>query len=488
MELKNKVSIMKKIVILSMLAISLIISAQIIEQKCKSCGEPISQCQYKGRYPELHGNIQEQSTPQNNQQTLQGKRNRLSSNKREKIEASKLTVFAMPCPDENHPHAIDLGLPSGTKWSCCNIGATKPEDNGDYYAWGETLVKTKYEYNTYVYGDDMGCRNIGYDISCTEFDVAHIKWGDNWGIPSIKQFDELVKDCSYRWGAYKGTAGMGITGPNGSRLFFPATGIKWGNQRYHLRTTGGFWTSTANRSITTPCCFGFTENGMRTNQISAVWDGQSIRPGIASNKQSLDLQNAVRERELVNCPDNNHPHAIDLQLPSGTKWACCNVGATSPENAGKYYAWGETTPKKSYTWENYQHCNGSETGCKSVGMNISGTSHDAAKVEWGEKWCIPTKEQYEELLNNCSFEWLNSNNKAGILLIGSNGRRVFLPAEGYRWKNSLYYKGKHGFYGSASRASGFSSYAYELVFDSHGYSTQIPNYRFCGVSIRAIQQ
>ena len=121
-------------------------------------------------------------------------------------------------------------------------------------------------------------------------------------------------------------------------------------------------------------------------------------------------------------------------------------------------------------------------------MNISGTSYDAAKVEWGEKWCIPTKEQYEELLNNCSFEWLNSNNKAGILLIGSNGRRVFLPAEGYRWKNSLYYKGKHGFYGSASRASGFSSYAYELVFDSHGYSTQIPNYRFCGVSIRAIQQ
>ena len=93
MELKNSVSIMKKIVILSMLAISLIISAQIIEKKCKSCGEPISQCQYKGRHPELHGSIQEQSTPQNNQQTLQGKRNRLSSNKREKIEEKEKIYY-----------------------------------------------------------------------------------------------------------------------------------------------------------------------------------------------------------------------------------------------------------------------------------------------------------------------------------------------------------------------------------------------------------
>ena len=477
MELKNEISIMKKISIVSMLALSLIISAQNIEKKCKTCKKPISQCQYKGRHPELRGDIQEQqSTPQNNQQALQGKRDRQPSKKKEKIEANKIIVFSEPCPDGNHPHAIDMGLPSGTQWSCCNIGATKPEGYGDYYAWGETSVKKTYEYNTYIHGDDLGCRNIGYNISGTEFDVANIKWGDNWIIPSIKQFDELVKECTYKWGSYKGTTGMEITGPNGSRLFFPATGIKWGNQRYYLRTTS-------------PCCFGFTEQTMGTNQVAAVWDGQSIRPVIASNKQALDLQDTGYGEGLMNiCPDNNHPHAIDLKLPSGTKWACCNVGATSPESVGRYYAWGETTPKESYTWKNYVHCNGSENSCKNIGMNISGTSYDAAKVEWGEKWCIPTKEQYEELLNNCSFEWLNSNDKTGILFIGSNGRRVFLPAEGYRWKNSLYYKGKHGFYGSASRASGFSSYAYELVFDSHGYSTQIPYYRFCGISIRAIQQ
>lgn len=451
---------MKKIFLLSMLALSQTILAQKIEKKCKTCGKQISECKYNGKHP-----VPQRTVTMNN----------------------TVVLFSKFCPDENHPHVIDLGLSSGTKWACCNVGATKPESNGDYYAWGETSVKSSYEYKTYVHHDHLGCRNIGYDISGTKFDVAHIKWGGNWTMPSLKQFDELTNECTYRWGSYKGKMGMEITGPNGATLFFPATGIKWWNERYHLRTTGGFWTSTANRSVTSPCCFGFDENKMGTNLIAGVWDGQTIRPVIANSRQIIESQNSSININQENiCPDNNHPHAIDLNLPSGTKWACCNIGANAPESGGLYYAWGETDSKDSYTWMNYLHCNGTKDSCKRIGNDISGSNNDAAKVVWGNMWCTPTQNQYEELFENCSYKWLNYKNKSGILIIGTNGMKVFLPANGYKWNDAVHFEGEYGYYETASIVSGLSSETYELVFDSRGYSAQIPNYRFCGVSIRAI--
>ena len=147
------------------------------------------------------------------------------------------------CPDDNHPHMIDLGLPSGTKWACCNVGANKPEDYGGYYAWGETEEKSVYNWDTYVFFDSC---NIGFglNIAGSQYDVAHIKWGGSWVMPSISQIDELKYHCTYIWTTMNGVLGGQFTGPSGGTIFIPAAGAQWGNGFDGAGNYGEYWGST----------------------------------------------------------------------------------------------------------------------------------------------------------------------------------------------------------------------------------------------------
>lgn len=152
------------------------------------------------------------------------------------------------------------------------------------------------------------------------------------------------------------------------------------------------------------------------------------------------------------CPDSNHPHAIDLGLPSGTKWACCNVGASSPEGYGGYYAWGETSTKSVYNGDTYQYYqNGSFVN---IGSDIAGTSYDAATANWGASWCMPSQAQIRELQDNCSSERTQQNGVNGLLFTGPNGNSVFLPAAGYRRGGELGYEGNVGYYWSSTLREG----------------------------------
>lgn len=133
----------------------------------------------------------------------------------------------------------------------------------------------------------------------------------------------------------------------------------------------------------------------------------------------------------LTCPDDHHPHMIDLGLPSGTKWACCNVGATSPEGYGGLYAWGETEEKATYDWNSYILCDGTQETCYDLGESISGTQYDVAHVKWGEGWQMPSWDQFEELVDNCTFEWTEHNGTNCRKLISKmNGGFIFLPAAG----------------------------------------------------------
>jgi hypothetical protein len=146
----------------------------------------------------------------------------------------------------------------------------------------------------------------------------------------------------------------------------------------------------------------------------------------------------------TSCPDSNHPHMIDLGLPSGTKWACCNVGANAPEEYGNYYAWGETQPKSSYYEVTYSYFTGKDTdrdgwfdnrifSVVDIGSDIAGTIYDAATANWGAPWRMPTWEQIQELLDNTTSTWTTENGVRGWKFTGSNGGTVFLPAAGYLW-------------------------------------------------------
>lgn len=127
---------------------------------------------------------------------------------------------------------------------------------------------------------------------------------------------------------------------------------------------------------------------------------------------------------------------VDLGLPSGLKWATCNVGATVPEEFGNHYSWGEDLKKPSYTWQYYQLSDGTadvmEKYNATDGKTIIDLEDDVANSEWGNYWRIPTTEEQKELVDNCSFETISLNGVLGLKVKGPNGNCIFLPAASYR--------------------------------------------------------
>lgn len=160
--------------------------------------------------------------------------------------------------------------------------------------------------------------------------------------------------------------------------------------------------------------------------------------------------------------DNAPCEAVDLGLPSGTKWASCNVGATKPEEYGGYYAWGETEEKDYYDLNTYIHCDGTKETCHNLG-EISGTEYDVASMKWGGEWCIPTKDDFQELLDNCTIETTELNNVLGCMFISKvNGNRIFLPAAGQRWKDYYSRVGEHCHYWTSTPSSLYVQCAYSF--------------------------
>ena len=110
--------------------------------------------------------------------------------------------------------------------------------------------------------------------------------------------------------------------------------------------------------------------------------------------------NVIKWQAWMVQPDDNHPHMIDLGLPSGLKWSCCNLGASKPEEYGSYYAWSETSTKTYYSLNNYEHYNQKDKTQTYLGAHISGTEYDAARTNWGAPWPM-----------HKSYEWLEIENK-----------------------------------------------------------------------------
>lgn len=187
---------------------------------------------------------------------------------------------------------------------------------------------------------------------------------------------------------------------------------------------------------------------------------------------------------------------VDLGLPSGIKWATCNVGASAPEENGFYYAWGETNTKGTYNLENYLwYDQSTETYTKYTweGNVITlETADDAAAANWGDKWRMPTQNEFAELQSNCNWQWTTQNDVNGWLVKGSNGNSIFLPAAGGKENSGLVYIGERGYYWTSSLAKNSSYYypdesscAKSYVFDD--CSMEFGSfYRNDGLSVRPV--
>ena len=190
---------------------------------------------------------------------------------------------------------------------------------------------------------------------------------------------------------------------------------------------------------------------------------------------------------------------VDLGLPSGLLWAYSNIGATNPEDYGNYYAWGETETKETYDWSTYRYCNGSETTltkyCYDESYGNDGftdtlttleADDDAATINWGSNWRMPTQTEMQELVDNCDTTWTTQNGVAGMLFTSrTNGNSIFLPAAGGRVDSSLSAAGSFGYYWSSSLSSSDTYNAWDLYFNS-GDCSMGRSYRYYGLSVRAV--
>lgn len=200
---------------------------------------------------------------------------------------------------------------------------------------------------------------------------------------------------------------------------------------------------------------------------------------------------------------------VDLSLPSGILWATCNVGAGSPEGFGDYFAWGETEPKTTYSWNTYKYrnsntafdvwqnnynltkyCSYYDNGYQGFtdSLTVLQPDDDAATVVWGGGWRMPTKEEWEELYQNTTRIWATQNGVKGCLFKTDNGKGLFLPSAGYYWGDELcdIDDTPYGFYWSSSLCVNNPAGAWYFSFSS-GHSTMINHERSVGYTIRPVR-
>ena len=473
---------------------------------------------------------------------------------------------------ENGHDYVDLGLPSGLKWATCNVGASKPEEYGSYFAWGETTAKSSYTDSNYGYSSNPLTLPL-------DKDAASVNWGGSWRMPTSTEIDELLNNCTWTWTTLNGVNGYKVTskkaGYTDKFIFLPAAGDFIKNNLDYVGSDGHYWSSSISSDSYHADVLYFYSGSHYRRDIFNRYCGLSVRPvcpsgsyvsvtGVKLNTTSMSLEvgdtttltatvsPSYATDKSVTWKSNNTSVAIvdsigkitaksdgtavitvtttdgnftatcivtvtsqsadgkengydyvDLGLPSGLKWATCNVGAGKPEDYGSYFAWGETTAKSSYDWENLKyHTSGDSYEnvkfSKYVSDSNYGTidnrttlelSDDAARANWGGSWRMPTDAEFGELINNCTWTWTTQNGVNGYKVTskksGYTDKSIFLPAAGFRSNGSLRNAGSNGYYWSSSLDTYYSGLACVLYFDSsshdRGYST-----RFCGRSVRPV--
>ena len=218
---------------------------------------------------------------------------------------------------------MDLGLSSGLYWAVQNVGATKPEEKGEYFAWGETepkedyshetykwhLIGTKADYCKYVTDDYYGLVDLRSTLDYDD-DAANANWGGKWHIPTKADFEELFNECTYEYMMYEGVNGYIFTGPNGNTIFIPSTGTKEGTDYEEEYRAGYYWTSSLALENER---YAYSFNFFQTSYINLDYDyrrhvGLSIRPVIHEeyvgiDEAEVDLIDVYAKEHTIYCDD-----------------------------------------------------------------------------------------------------------------------------------------------------------------------------------------
>ncbi len=250
-------------------------------------------------------------------------------------------------------------------------------------------------------------------------------------------------------------------------------------------------------------CFLFLMLIVASGVFAQTPQGQKV----TKTMKGSELSQYIRENELEGktvtitytiVPNGKHNGHEYVNLGLSVKWATCNVGATTAEGYGDYYAWGETDTKRTYDFDTYKWCKGdwnaitkyctdSEYGTVDNKKTLS-TTDDVAHVKWGGNWRMPTRAELDELRTKCEWTWTTKNGVRGYRVTGPNGNTIFLPAAGYRLRSvELYGAGETGCYWSSSLYESNQNVAISLTVYSHGVRCDgSTNIRYNGESVRPV--
>lgn len=358
---------------------------------------------------------------------------------------------------------VDLGLPSGNLWAECNLGASSPEAYGDYYAWGEVKPKQEYTKSNHKWYKE-GAPSQGFtkynneDGKLTledEDDAVIQKLGNGWRTPTLADFRELTnqKLTTIKKTTLNGVVGYQITSKkNKKSIFIPCAGFKQDKpQTREISSSEEVAICMTNLRCIDYKVFNAWSFAFQDDRIARYGkrrpDGISVRP---VKGPGMPVPN--------NC--------VDLGLNSGLLWAKCNLGTTDPTQLGDYYAWAEISTKKKYSAETYKHYKWADYKLKRIkkynaedGKTVIDPDDDAARVNLGVGYRIPTQEDWKELLDDCMWkaefitlpEIMNPSQTKTIArwkVTGPSGNSIILPMTGgfefaggysHNDKNNTYY-------------------------------------------------
>lgn len=391
---------------------------------------------------------------------------------------------------------VDLGLPSGTLWATCNIGADEPMGYGHpiasdepvgyghYFSWGEITAKESYSLENYKWAErdtSLPVFYMQYSMDTfqlydayneelvtavnllPEHDVANARWGGKWRMPTAEEFAELFEYGTFEWtridvvGEWPRINRHNVlkyTSRNGKSLILPAAGCDGPKNTYrddgdNTNAACVIWTSTVSdkgvynfscyrgRGATLTRTSNYFRRGLSVRPVCSGGDGVPDTTYtlvkkflcITFSDGSVVRYNVEDVIKVFYRPETYNREYVDLGLPSGTLWAKCNVGAANPEDAGLLYAWGETETKDSFHELNYKL---TDKNKYRDSLKTLIPEEDAAFVNLGDEWRLPTRDEFTELKNNCkmSFEYLND--VYGVRFTAENGEWIFLPATAYK--------------------------------------------------------
>lgn len=339
---------------------------------------------------------------------------------RREVDSLKRVISLIAIDSSYFTHDfVDLGLPSGTLWATCNVGAKRPTDYGLYFSWGETETKTYYPRKGSKWGDadlatliSQGVINSDNNL-ISQYDAASVFWGIEWNMPTSENFEELVNYCTYKWIERNGVNGILFTSKaNNNTVFFPCAGFKRDSEpTVQIGNRGYYSAATANDDTYSSYYLYLSKENVNVSSFSRS-HGLTIRP--------------VRKKDI------DGYQYVDLGLPSGTLWAKMNLNSPCVESSGDLFAWGETVTKTEYTEANSLWMKKTDEELKELGVidshgNLTAT-YDAATAIMGNNWRTPTKEEFTELYDNCTIGFGETESGwHGIVFTGKNGNTLFFP-------------------------------------------------------------